>query len=425
MNNYAVTAENITVEYTTHKYKSSTFKEFIFNKLFKKEEKEIFKALNNINIKVKKGSSFALLGHNGSGKSTLLKVLAGIIEPNNAVIKTAGRLAAMIELGAGFDGELSGLENIKLSCMIMGLTEEEIKVKTNDIIEFSELQDFIDMPVKNYSSGMQARLGFACTTAVDPDVLLIDEVLSVGDSNFSQKCFNRIRDLRKKGTTVILVSHDAGLVKRFCDEGLILSHGKILFEGPIDEALLKYEEVMHNRSLSEEQKQRLKELSRIEKLRVDELVGGKGDLPNIILKSAQVIQFNSAQATIDAHSSFKFEISIDIEQLHFFKNEISFGFGISKTNDIRICGSNNLEIGKKITLNDAKNNYTVTFEFKNGIPYLSSGFYKLVFGVHDENISRTVFVQPLLEFEIVNKNKKLNVDDDIIDIMTDFSFFIK
>ena len=189
------------------------------------------------------------MGHNGSGKSTLLKVLAGIIISDNKSFSISGRIAPMIELGTGFDGELSGYENIILSCALMGLTQEEVESRIESIVEFSELREFIDMPLKNYSSGMQARLGFACATAVDPDILLIDEVLAVGDQNFSKKCLYRIDQLRKLGTTVVLVSHDINTMKTFCSRGIVLERGKMKFDGDIETAALKHEEIMHQRFL--------------------------------------------------------------------------------------------------------------------------------------------------------------------------------
>ena len=153
----------------------------------------------------------------------------------------------MIELGAGFDPELSGTENIKLACMLMGLSKRETLNRLEAIIDFSELREFIVMPLKNFSSGMQARLGFACATSVDPDLLLVDEVLSVGDSNFAKKCMGRIATLRSKGTTVILVSHDLPTVRAFCERGYVLDHGAIVFEGPIDTAVDQHQKIMNEK----------------------------------------------------------------------------------------------------------------------------------------------------------------------------------
>ncbi|RZM17917.1 MAG: ABC transporter ATP-binding protein [Pedobacter sp.] len=204
-----ILCKDVTVEFTYSNFEYSTLKELVFQRLQGKRHVTKLQALNSIDLEVKKGESVAFIGHNGSGKSTMLKVLAGIIVPRKgSELLIRGRVAPMIELGTGFDGELSGMENIYLSCAIMGLTKSEVNAKIEDIIAFSELQDFIHMPVKNYSSGMQARLGFACTTAVDPDILLVDEVLAVGDSNFAKKCLERVRNLKAGGTTVVLVSHD-------------------------------------------------------------------------------------------------------------------------------------------------------------------------------------------------------------------------
>ena len=234
----------ITVSYTKPSSKITSLKELFVQKIRGQYKSETLVALRNVDIEVRRGEAVALLGHNGSGKSTLLKVIAGIIDPPGADLQVTGRIAPMIELGAGFDPELSGVENIKLACMLMGLSKRETLNRLETIIDFSELREFIQMSLKNFSSGMQARLGFACATSVDPDLLLVDEVLSVGDSNFAKKCLGRIAALRSKGTTVILVSHDLPTVRAFCERGYVLDNGEVVFEGPIDAAVDRHRDIM-------------------------------------------------------------------------------------------------------------------------------------------------------------------------------------
>lgn len=193
-----------------------------------------FWALRNISLTIPRGSVYGLIGHNGSGKSTLLKVLAGIYRPNEGGVTINGRLAALIELGAGFHPELTGRENIRLNGSILGLPRKDIVAATGEIIEFSGLGDFIDEPVKNYSSGMYVRLGFSVAVHMRPDVLLIDEVIAVGDENFQRKCFDHLYALRKSGRTIIVVSHSTTMMASLCDEVAWLDHGTLMDHGSAD-----------------------------------------------------------------------------------------------------------------------------------------------------------------------------------------------
>ena len=184
-----------------------------------------FYALRDVNINVEEGTSIGLLGHNGSGKSTLLKCIAGIIQPTSGQIRVKGRVSAMLEVGAGFHPELSGRDNIYLSATLLGVPVKEITARFDEIVAFSELGAFIDNQVKYYSTGMYARLGFAVAVNVDPDILLVDEVLAVGDENFQRKCIERIRVFQKEGRTIVFVSHSPDLVRATCEQAYVLDHG--------------------------------------------------------------------------------------------------------------------------------------------------------------------------------------------------------
>jgi len=199
-----------------------------------------FWALRDVSLTVPRGAVYGLIGHNGSGKSTLLKVLAGIYRPNEGGVTVNGRLAALIELGAGFHPELTGRENIRLNGSILGLPRRDIAAATGEIIEFSGLRDFIDEPVKNYSSGMYVRLGFSVAVHMRPDVLLIDEVIAVGDEDFQRKCFDHLYALRKSGRTIIVVSHATTMMASLCDEVTWLDHGKLVNHGPAEEVIDGY-----------------------------------------------------------------------------------------------------------------------------------------------------------------------------------------
>ncbi|WP_166997907.1 ABC transporter ATP-binding protein [Paramicrobacterium fandaimingii] len=196
-----------------------------------------FQALDDITFTIDEGESVAILGHNGSGKSTMLKLISGVLEPNAGQILVRGRLAGLIEVGAGFHPDLSGRENVYLNAAILGMTEKETDARFDDIVDFSGIREFIDQEVKHYSSGMFMRLAFSVAIHTELDVLLVDEILSVGDAPFREKCNKKIRELIDSGKTMVVVSHSVGTVKELCDRGIVLRKGKMIFDGPIDEAL--------------------------------------------------------------------------------------------------------------------------------------------------------------------------------------------
>ncbi|MDQ3486342.1 MAG: ABC transporter ATP-binding protein [Acidobacteriota bacterium] len=192
---------------------------------------ETFMAVNNVTCSVPKGQTLGVIGRNGSGKSTLLKLVAGITKPTTGTVKVDGRISALIELGAGFHPEISGRENVFINGIMLGLTKREITRRFDEIVEFAELQEFIDAPVKNYSSGMYMRLGFAVAIHVDPEVLLVDEVLAVGDEGFTHKCLDKFAEFKRRGKTILLVTHSLGLVEKFCDEALWMDGGRMKVQG--------------------------------------------------------------------------------------------------------------------------------------------------------------------------------------------------
>ena len=201
---------------------------------------EDFWALKDIALEIPQGQTLGLIGHNGSGKSTLLKCIAGIVRPTSGEIRTRGRLAAMLELGSGFHPELTGRENVYMNASILGFSEREIDAKFDDIVAFSELEEFIDQQVKHYSSGMYVRLGFAVAVHMDPEILLIDEVLAVGDEAFQLKCLARIREFQNQGRTIVIVTHSADTVPRVCDRAAVLEHGTLVMVGDPVEAVRRF-----------------------------------------------------------------------------------------------------------------------------------------------------------------------------------------
>src|SRR5215510_3734517 len=192
---------------------------------------ETFTALTDVSFRVAKGSTYGVIGRNGSGKSTALKLVAGITKPTSGSVRVEGRISALIELGAGFHPEISGRENVFINGIMLGLSKQQIRDRFDEIVDFAELREFIDAPVKTYSSGMYMRLGFAVAIHVDPDVLLVDEVLAVGDEGFTHKCLDKFAEFRRRGKTILLVTHSLNLVERFCDEALWLDEGRALSHG--------------------------------------------------------------------------------------------------------------------------------------------------------------------------------------------------
>jgi ABC-2 type transport system ATP-binding protein len=237
-----INLQNISLKYRLIKERKRTFQAHIVNYFKgKRLDTQILWALKNISLDIGDGEALGIIGHNGAGKSTLLKVVSGVMKPVEGRVNVLGKIAPLIELGAGFDPELTGRENIYLNASILGFSRKEINAKYDRIVEFSELRDFIDAPLKNYSSGMIARLGFSVATEVDPDILIIDEVLAVGDAQFKTKSKERILQFRKKGITILFVSHDMDEVRSLCSKVLWLDHGYMKMIGNADTVIPEYE----------------------------------------------------------------------------------------------------------------------------------------------------------------------------------------
>ncbi len=235
----SINVKNVSKTFKLYYDKASTLKEKLL--FFKKDNKpETLEVLKNINIKIYDGESVALIGTNGSGKSTLLKLMTKIIYPNKGKIEIDGKLTSLLELGAGFHMDFSGRENIYFNASIFGLTKKQIDERLDKIIEFSELGEFIDNPVRTYSSGMYMRLAFSIAINVDADILLIDEILSVGDQHYQDKCFNKLMELKDSGKTIVIVSHSLDSVRKFCDRSIWLYNGEIRMDGNTNDVLDEY-----------------------------------------------------------------------------------------------------------------------------------------------------------------------------------------
>lgn len=233
-----ISFKNVSKTYILYKNDQARFKALFF----KPKNPKTNRALNNVSFEIHRGESVGIVGDNGAGKSTLLKMITGVAFPDEGEIIVNGKVAALLELTAGFSMEMTGRENIYLKGYILGLHDDYIKTIEENIIEFAELGDYIDQPVRTYSSGMKMRLGFAINVNIEPDVLVVDEALAVGDASFKKKCKNKIKEIISAGTTVLYVSHSAPSVKEICPRSIFLKKGSVIFDGPTDETLKVYEE---------------------------------------------------------------------------------------------------------------------------------------------------------------------------------------
>ena len=243
----AVEVKDVSILFNLNKEKVDNLKEYFVKFVTHKLMFTEFWALRDISFTVEKGERLGFLGFNGAGKSTLLKTIAGVLKPTKGSVKVHGVIAPLLELGAGFDSNYSGKENIFLYGATMGYSRKYIQEKYDEIVEFSELKDFIDVPIKNYSSGMKARLGFAIATAVEPEVLILDEVLSVGDAKFRRKSEAKVTSMFDKGVTVLFVSHSTEQVRRLCDKAIILEKGKIIAQGEVNEICDLYDDIVNKK----------------------------------------------------------------------------------------------------------------------------------------------------------------------------------
>lgn len=307
--------------------KEKSLKERIVNFGRSNLHKEDFRALQDITLQIEAGTTIGLIGANGSGKSTLLKVIAGILQPDEGVVRRRGRLAALLELGAGFHPDLTGRENVYLNAAILGLSREETDLYFDDIVEFSGIPDFIDTQVKFYSSGMYVRLAFAVAVHTNPDLLIVDEVLAVGDEPFQRKCLNRIRQFQSEGKTIILVSHALEQVAEFCNRVVVLNHGVVQFDGSPAVGIQILREGFDSIVNSEHQ------------------VDSEVEAPVAEVLSVRIIG-NSAdfEAHIRTHDDLDLEVQIEHREI---RNELNCEFEIQTTLGHRVFGVNSLDLGFK------------------------------------------------------------------------------
>ena len=329
---YAIQARSLSKKFILNRERRFGLKErFVRGKSPQKRE---FWALRDATFDVPKGSMFGIVGHNGSGKSTALKVIAGIYRPTSGTVAVNGKLSALLELGAGFHPELTGRENIALNGSILGMTNKQIERQTQEIVEFSGLEDFIDSPVKTYSSGMYVRLGFAIAVKVDPEILVIDEVIAVGDEDFQRRCFDYIATLRARGSTVVIVTHSMAVVTDRCDDAMWLDHGHVQALGPAREVVDAY-----LANVNEQESQRAG--------------GGEAEAGALIRRGTGEIQVVGYQLLDATGNSSPFLVSgrAGTVRLHYIAHETVddcvFGIGVFTESDVNVTGPNSGRSGSQ------------------------------------------------------------------------------
>ncbi len=289
----AVKVDNVSILFNLNKEGVDSFKEYMIKLLKRQLHYDEFWALTDVSFELKKGERLGIMGLNGAGKSTLLKTIAGVLKPSKGSVTVKGVIAPLLELGAGFDGQYTGKENIFLYGSVMGYSREFIASKYDEIVAFSELKKFIDVPLKNYSSGMKARLGFAIATAVEPEVLILDEVLSVGDAKFRAKSEKKVRSMFDKGVTVLFVSHSVQQVKSICNKAILLEHGKIIASGEVEEICAIYEE-RTDKKLETQMNDLIKEIDKsqkkIKKIKEKQAETGEEISAEVIIKTEQKLE---------------------------------------------------------------------------------------------------------------------------------------
>lgn len=290
MNDIAISVKNVSKKFRMYNYPAERLKELLHP--FKKKYHREFWALRDINLEVPRGSTYGIVGQNGSGKSTLLQVICGILQPTTGSVEVNGRISALLELGAGFNRDFTGRENVFMQGAVMGMGREEMLERFDRIADFADIGDFIDQPVKTYSSGMYVRLAFSVAINVDPDILIVDEALSVGDIRFQARCFDKIEDMRKGGATIIFVTHATQTFQSLCNHGLLLDSGSIFSEGSPKDVSQIYHKLQRDRehAYQERLKQKSKEV-KIEKLSSEPKSGAMQGEFRFGLQTAQIMDF--------------------------------------------------------------------------------------------------------------------------------------
>ena len=407
--NNAIEVRHVTKSFKVYFDKGTELKEKML--FWKRNKYENRKVLDDISFSVKKGEAIGLVGKNGCGKSTTLKMLTKIIYPNQGEIEMKGRVSSLIELGAGFHPDMTGRENIYTNAAIFGLTKKEIDARLEDIIRFSELEEFIDNPVRTYSSGMYTRLAFSVAINVDADILLIDEILAVGDANFQAKCFNRLREIKAEGTTIVIVSHSLGQIEQICDRSIWIKEGHIQMEGNPKDVHMEYLNYMNQERIDRLERERTEnQIREMQERKAREEEEKKKNRKRYGSEDARFTEIKMLDKEGNEQSTFKTGDTMILDlNYHVDKKVVDavFGFGIFRNDGLWCYGTNtridrmdNFDIDKdgnfKVTISDLNlipGQYwcDITIEFGEGNPvdyYKQAMKFEVVSNVADVGVSR-------------------------------------
>jgi ABC-2 type transport system ATP-binding protein/lipopolysaccharide transport system ATP-binding protein len=405
--------QNISKSFKIFRDKPLTLKEKLLR--LRSNEYSAFQALKNVSFEIKKGQTVGLIGHNGCGKSTLLKLITKILYPDSGEIHVSGRISSLIELGAGFHPDFTGRENIYINASIFGLSKKEINGKIDEIIKFSELGEFIENPVRTYSSGMYMRLAFSVAINVNPEILLIDEILSVGDTNFQKKCFEKIEGFKRDGVTIVIVAHDLGTLEKLCDNIIWLDSGEVIQKGEADRIIDLYTQHMNKKYLDKQQEQYQEELKDETLIEQEESQININDDEGVysedirwgskeVVISSAYIKDSKGEATNVIHSGEEFEIEINYKVTKPQKGYI-FGIGFYSLDKTLIYG-NNTEIDR---IKIDKLNHEGKVKFRIIHCPLLTGVYKLNVAVVDEHHRALDFIKYYMDFRVVSNEKSVGI----------------
>ena len=367
--------KNLTKTYHLYKSHSDRVKETFHP--FRKKYHHSFNALEDISIHVNRAETFGIIGRNGSGKSTLLQIICGILQPTSGKVEVKGRISALLELGAGFNPEFTGRQNVYIKSAILGLKRDEIEARFDDMLAFSEIGDFLDQPVKTYSSGMYVRLAFAIAINVDPKILVIDEALAVGDAAFQYKCFRRFEQMQRKGTTILFVTHDAGAIKKLCNRAIWIHEGRIIVDSEAVSVADQYQDFIRKESVTQIDKEN-KELEN----RVISPETNYANQDKVIGRVLEIRIFDKlGEETSNIISGDDLTISIHYELYVDIPEGIIIGFSIHRSDNLYVCGVNtgldHFEAPASKGINDVSLKFTK-------LPILS-GTYLLHAGLFDKS----------------------------------------
>ncbi|WP_294958740.1 ABC transporter ATP-binding protein [Sulfurovum sp.] len=376
-NDIAIKVENLTKIYHLYDKPQDRLKEALnpFNKSYHHD----FYAMQNVSFEIRRGETVGILGRNGAGKSTLLKMITGVLTPTSGSMEVQGKIASLLELGAGFNPEMTGMENIYLNGTLMGFTKEEMDAKINDIIVFADIGEFIYQPAKMYSSGMYARLAFAVSINVEPEILIVDEALSVGDIKFQIKCINKFKELQEKGITILFVSHDLFTVRSFCNKAIWLHDGQVKETGDVTEVTAHYNEFMYG-TADETSGTSKKDDTYSEVLTKDfDAINRWGDMEGII-EYVEVLNDNDKPENIfTLNQTITIKMVVNTEQVA--TDNLSFAISVKDKNGVDLIVSTTMDQSHK--LNTQADRIGVFFKFEN---YLATGEYIVVAAVEDRTM---------------------------------------